>query len=126
MNLAKVYANERKAFGKPIGKAFQGCRFPLRRHACPRSRPWSSSPLRLPPLRRTPASAALLTPLLPKLFATEARCPDLHSGSAGIRRQRLQQGVRRQSVSSVMLSGWCVMEGSTEILRMIVSGTVLA
>ena len=120
--MAAQYANERKAFGKPI-KAFQGVAF---RFADMYAETKAMEFLAYDAAATKDAGQrCTLNAAAAKLFATE-HCVDICSqaqqvfGGNGCSTEyhfaRLIRDAR----------GWCVMEGSTEILRMIVSGNVLA
>ena len=105
--MAAQYANERKAFGKPI-KAFQGVAFRF-----------------ADMYAETKAMEFLAYDAAAKLFATE-HCVDIciqaqqvFGGNGYSKEYHIERLIRDAR-------GWCVMEGSTEILRMIVSGNVLA
>lgn len=122
MNLAKVYANERKAFGKPI-KAFQGVAF---RFADMYAEIKAMEFLAYDAAATKDAGKrCTLDAAAAKLFATE------HAVQICIQAQQVFGGngySKEYDVERLIRDarGWCVMEGSTEILRMIVSGTVLA
>lgn len=122
MNMAKVYANERKAFGKPI-KAFQGVSF---RFADMYAEIKAMELLAYDAAATKDAGKrCTLDAAAAKLFATE-RCVQIciqaqqvFGGNGYSKEYDVERLIRDAR-------GWCVMEGSTEILRMIVSGTVLA
>lgn len=122
MKIARDYANERKAFGKPI-KAFQGVAFRF-----------ADMYAEIKAMELLAYDAAFikdagkrcsLEAAAAKLFATERTvqiCLDaqqVFGGNGYSKEYHIERLVRDAR-------GWCVMEGSTEILRMIVSGTVLA
>ncbi len=122
MNLAKGYANERKAFGKPI-KAFQGVAFRFADMYAELKAmeflAYDAAFLKDAGQSCTIAAAAA------KRFASEHGvqiCLDAqqvfggNGYSAEYNVERLVRDIRI----------WAVAEGSTEILRMIVSGTFLA
>lgn len=122
MNIAKVYANERKAFGKPI-KAFQGVAFRFAdMYADIKAMEllsYDAAFLKDSGKRCSTEAAAA------KLFASERTvqiCLDAQQvlGGNGYSKEYHVERLVRDA------RGWCVMEGSTEILRMIVSGSVLA
>ena len=120
--MAAQYANERKAFGKPI-KAFQGVAF--------RFADMSAETKAMEFLAYDAAATkdagqrCTLNAAAAKLFATE-HCVDIciqaqqvFGGNGYSKEYHIERLIRDAR-------GWCVMEGSTEILRMIVSGNVLA
>ena len=120
--MAAQYANERKAFGKPI-KAFQGVAFRFAdmyaETQAMEFRAYDAAATKDAGQRCTLNAAAA------KLFATE-HCVDIciqaqqvFGGNGYSKEYHIERLIRDAR-------GWCVMEGSTEILRMIVSGNVLA
>ena len=120
--MAKKYANERVAFGKPI-KAFQGVSFRFAdMYAEIRAMEllsYDAAFLKDAGKRCTLEAAAA------KLFATE-HCVEICRAAQGVfggNGYSAEYDIERLVRDAC---GWCVMEGSTEILRMIVSGTVLA
>lgn len=122
MNLAKVYANERKAFGKPI-KAFQGLSF---RFADMYAEIKAMELLAYDAAAIKDAGGRCsLDAAAAKLFATEhcvqicLQAQQVFGGNGYSMEYDAERLIRDAR-------GWCVMEGSTEILRMIVSGAVLA
>lgn len=122
MNIARDYANERKAFGKPI-KAFQGVAF---RFADMFAEIQAMEMLTYDAaLIRDAGKRCTLNAAAAKLFATEhavqicLNAQQVFGGNGYSKEYHIERLVRD-------IRGWCVMEGSTEILRMIVSGTVLA
>lgn len=122
MNLAKDYANERKAFGKPI-KAFQGLAF---RFADMYAEIKAMELLAYDAaFMKDAGQRCTLDAAAAKLFATEKgiqiclQAQAVFGGNGMSKEYDIERLVRDIRV-------WSVMEGSTEILRMIVSGTVLA
>lgn len=122
MNLAKDYANERKAFGKPI-KAFQGLAF---RFADMYAEIKAMELLAYNAATTKDAGGrCTLDAAAAKLFATEKgtqiciQAQAVFGGNGMSKEYDIERLLRDIRV-------WSVMEGSTEILRMIVSGTVLA
>ena len=120
--MAAQYANERKAFGKPI-KAFQGVAF---RFADMYAETKAMEFLAYDAAATKDAGQrCTLNAAAAKLFATE-HCVDIciqaqqvFGGNGYSKEYHIERLIRDAR-------GWCVMEGSTEILRMIVSGNVLA
>ncbi|MEG1632891.1 MAG: acyl-CoA dehydrogenase family protein [Oscillospiraceae bacterium] len=122
LQLAKAYANERKAFGKSI-KAFQGVAFRFAdMYAEVRAMEllaYDAATTKDAGLRCSQDAAAA------KLFATEhgiqicLQAQAVFGGNGMSKEYPIERLVRDIRV-------WSVMEGSTEILRMIVSGGVLA
>ena len=120
--MAAHYANERKAFGKPI-KAFQGVAF---RFADMYAETKAMEFLAYDAAATKDAGQrCTLNAAAAKLFATE-HCVDIciqaqqvFGGNGYSKEYHIERLIRDAR-------GWCVMEGSTEILRMIVSGNVLA
>ena len=120
--MADQYANERKAFGKPI-KAFQGVAF---RFADMYAETKAMEFLAYDAAATKDAGQrCTLNAAAAKLFATE-HCVDIciqaqqvFGGNGYSKEYHIERLIRDAR-------GWCVMEGSTEILRMIVSGNVLA
>ena len=120
--MAAQYANERKAFGKPI-KAFQGVAF---RFADMYAETKAMEFLAYDAAATKDAGQrCTLNAAAAKLFATE-HCVDICiqaqqvlGGNGYSKEYHIERLIRDAR-------GWCVMEGSTEILRMIVSGNVLA
>ena len=120
--MAAQYANERKAFGKPI-KAFQGVAF---RFADMYAETKAMEFLAYDAAATKDAGQrCTLNAAAAKLFATE-HCVDIciqaqqvFGGNGYSKEYNIERLIRDAR-------GWCVMEGSTEILRMIVSGNVLA
>ena len=120
--MAAQYANERKAFGKPI-KAFQGVAF---RFADMYAETKAMEILAYDAAATKDAGQrCTLNAAAAKLFATE-HCVDIciqaqqvFGGNGYSKEYHIERLIRDAR-------GWCVMEGSTEILRMIVSGNVLA
>ena len=122
MNLAKDYANERKAFGKPI-KAFQGVAF---RFADMYAEIKAMELLAFDAATTKDAGGrCTLDAAAAKLFATERatqiciHAQAVFGGNGMSKEYDIERLLRDARV-------WTVMEGSTEILRMIVSGNVLA
>ena len=122
MNLAKAYANERTAFGKPI-KAFQGLAF---RFADMYAEIKAMELLAYEAATTKDAGGRCsLDAAAAKLFATEhgtqicIQAQAVFGGNGMSKEYDIERLLRDVRV-------WSVMEGSTEILRMIVSGTVLA
>ncbi len=122
MNLAKDYANERKAFGKPI-KAFQGVAF---RFADMYAEIKAMELLAFDAATTKDAGGrCTLDAAAAKLFATERatqiciQAQAVFGGNGMSKEYDIERLLRDARV-------WTVMEGSTEILRMIVSGNVLA
>ena len=122
MNLAKDYANERKAFGKPI-KAFQGVAF---RFADMYAEIKAMELLAFDAATTNDAGGrCTLDAAAAKLFATERatqiciQAQAVFGGNGMSKEYDIERLLRDARV-------WTVMEGSTEILRMIVSGNVLA
>lgn len=122
LNLAKDYANERVAFGKPI-KAFQGLAF---RFADMYAEIKAMELLAYDAATTKDAGGRVtLDAAAAKLFATERgiqiclQAQAVFGGNGMSKEYDIERLVRDIRV-------WSVMEGSTEILRMIVSGTVLA
>ena len=122
MELAKKYANERIAFGKPI-KAFQGVSFRFAdmyaEIKAMELLTYDAAFQKDAGLRCSQDAAAA------KLFATE-RCVDICRKAQAVlggNGYSAEYDVERLVRDAC---GWCVMEGSPEILRMIVSGGVLA
>lgn len=122
MNLAKAYANERTAFGKPI-KAFQGLAF---RFADMYAEIKAMELLAYEAATTKDAGGrCTLDSAAAKLFATEKgiqiclQAQAVFGGNGMSKEYDIERLVRDIRV-------WSVMEGSTEILRMIVSGTVLS
>ncbi len=122
MNLAKAYANERTAFGKPI-KAFQGLAF---RFADMYAEIKAMELLAYEAATTKDAGGRCsLDAAAAKLFATEKgtqiciQAQAVFGGNGMSKEYDIERLLRDIRV-------WSVMEGSTEILRMIVSGTVLA
>ncbi len=122
MNLARDYANERKAFGKPI-KAFQGLAFRFAdmyaEIKAMELLAYDAAAMKDAGVRCTLDAAAA------KLFATEKgtqiciQAQAVFGGNGMSKEYDIERLLRDIRV-------WSVMEGSTEILRMIVSGTVLS
>ena len=120
--MAAQYANERKAFGKPI-KAFQGVAF---RFADMYAETKAMEFLAYDAAATKDAGQrCTLNAAAAKLFATE-HCVDIciqaqqvFGGNGYSKEYHIERLIRDAR-------GWCVMEGSTEILRMIVGGNVLA
>ncbi len=122
LQLAKAYANERKAFGKPI-KAFQGVAFRFAdmyaEIKAMELLAYDAATTKDAGLRCSQDAAAA------KLFATERgiqiclQAQAVFGGNGMSKEYDIERLVRDIRV-------WSVMEGSTEILRMIVSGGVLA
>ena len=122
MELAKAYANERTAFGKPI-KAFQGLAF---RFADMYADIKAMELLAFEAATTKDAGGrCTLDAAAAKLFATERgtqiciQAQAIFSGNGMSKEYDIERLLRDVRV-------WSVMEGSTEILRMIVSGNVLA
>lgn len=122
LNLAKDYANERTAFGKPI-KAFQGVAF---RFADMYAEIKAMELLAYEAATTKDAGGrCTLDAAAAKLFATEKgiqiclQAQAVFGGNGMSKEYDIERLVRDIRV-------WSVMEGSTEILRMIVSGTVLS
>lgn len=122
MELARDYANERKAFGKPI-KAFQGLAFRFAdmyaEIKAMELLAYDAAAMKDAGVRCTLDAAAA------KLFATEKgtqiciQAQAVFGGNGMSKEYDIERLLRDIRV-------WSVMEGSTEILRMIVSGNVLA
>ena len=120
--MAAQYANERKAFGKPI-KAFQGVAF---RFADMYAETKAMEFLAYDAAATKDAGQrCTLNAAAAKLFATE-HCVDIciqaqqvFGGNGYSKEYHIERLIRDAR-------GWCVMEGSTEILRMLGSGNVLA
>ena len=120
--MAAQYANERKAFGKPI-KAFQGVAFRFAdMYAETRAMEFLAYDAAA---TKDAGQRCTLNAAAAKLFATE-HCVDIciqaqqvFGGNGYSKEYHIERLIRDAR-------GWCVMEGSTEILRMIVSGNVLA
>ena len=122
MNLARDYANERKAFGKPI-KAFQGLAFRFAdmyaEIKAMELLAYDAAAMKDAGVRCTLDAAAA------KLFATEKgtqiciQAQAVFGGNGMSKEYDIERLLRDIRV-------WSVMEGSIEILRMIVSGTVLS
>lgn len=122
LDLAKAYANERKAFGKPI-KAFQGVAF---RFADMYAEIKAMELLAYDAATTKDAGGRCSQDAAAaKLFATERgiqiclQAQAVFGGNGMSKEYDIERMVRDIRV-------WSVMEGSTEILRMIVSGGVLA
>lgn len=122
MELAKAYANERTAFGKPI-KAFQGVAF---RFADMYAEIKAMELLAFDAATTKDAGGrCTLDAAAAKLFATERatqiciQAQAVFGGNGMSKEYDIERLLRDVRV-------WSVMEGSTEILRMIVSGNVLA
>ena len=122
MELAKAYANERVAFGKPI-KAFQGLAF---RFADMYADIKAMELLAFEAATTKDAGGrCTLDAAAAKLFATERgtqiciQAQAVFGGNGMSKEYDIERLLRDVRV-------WSVMEGSTEILRMIVSGNVLA
>ena len=122
MELAKAYANERVAFGKPI-KAFQGLAF---RFADMYADIKAMELLAFEAATTKDAGGrCTLDAAAAKLFATERgtqiciQAQAVFGGNGMSMEYDIERLLRDVRV-------WSVMEGSTEILRMIVSGNVLA
>ena len=120
--MAAQYANERKAFGKPI-KAFQGVAF---RFADMYAETKAMEFLAYDAAATKDAGQrCTLNAAAAKLFATEhcveicIQAQQVFGGNGYSKEYHIERLIRDAR-------GWCVMEGSTEILRMIVSGNVLA
>ena len=120
--MAAQYANERKAFGKPI-KAFQGVAFRFAdMYAETKAMEFLADDAAA---TKDAGQRCTLNAAAAKLFATE-HCVDIciqaqqvFGGNGYSKEYHIERLIRDAR-------GWCVMEGSTEILRMIVSGNVLA
>ena len=122
MEIAKAYANERTTFGKPI-KAFQGLAF---RFADMYADIKAMELLAYDAATTKDAGErCTLDAAAAKLFATEKgtqiciQAQAVFGGNGMSKEYDIERLLRDVRV-------WSVMEGSTEILRMIVSGTVLA